>query len=132
MAISTRILKKVRQQAVIRFVGDGTSNVDIGDLALADETFDRGNSRVTISTVFFSNGSSSAPVAISRESNVLLQLFDTDQWAMSAMHGVVEDTHPSSNITVTIPSPGGTVILGVTKAEGYTPPSQQAQYNFQK
>lgn len=132
MAISTRILKKVRQQAVIRFVGDGTSNVDIADLALADETFDRGNSRVTISTVFYSNGSSSAPVAVSREGNVLLQLFDTDQWAMSAMHGVVEDTHPSSNITVTIPSPGGTVILGLTKAEGYTPPSQQAQYNFQK
>ena len=132
MAISQRILKKVRQQAVVRFVGDGNANIDLADLALADEEFDRGNSRVTINTVFFSNGSTSAPVAISREGNVLLQLFDTDQWAMSAMHGVVEDTHANSNINVVIPSPGGTVILGLTKAEGYTPPNQQALYNYQK
>lgn len=132
MAISSRILKKVRQQAVIRFVGDGNANVDLAELALDDETFDRGNSRVTITTVFFCNGSSSAPIAISREGNVLLQFFDTDQWALSAMHGVVEDTHPTSNINVVIPSPGGTVILGVTKAEGYTPPDQQALYNYQK
>lgn len=132
MAISQRILKKVRQQAVVRFVGDGNANIDLADLALADEEFDRGNSRVTINTVFYSNGSSSAPIAISRSGNVLLQLFDTDQWAMSAMHGVVEDTHADANINVVIPSPGGTVILGLTKAEGYTPPDQQTLYPFQK
>lgn len=132
MAISQRILKKVRQQAVIRFVGNGNANVDLADIALDDEDFDRGNSRVTITTVFFSNGSSTDPIAVSREGNVLLQLFDTDQWALSAMHGVVEDTHASSNINVVIPAPGGTVVLGLTKAEGYTPPSQQALYNYQK
>lgn len=126
MAISQRTLKKVRQQAMIRFVGDGTANVDLADLALSDETFDRGNSRVTINSILFSNGSSSAPISVSRNSNVLLQLFDTDQWPLSMMFGIVEDTEASSNISITIPSPGGTVVLGLTKGEGYQPPDQQS------
>jgi hypothetical protein len=130
MAISSRTLKKVRQQAVVRLVGDGTSNLDLADIALDDETFDRSNSRVTINSIVFSNGSTSAPITVTRNSNLLMQLFDTDQWMMSMMHGVVEDQDANANISITIPSPGGTVIIGLTKAEGYTPPSQQEQSNL--
>lgn len=124
MAISQRTLKKVRQQAVIKFVGQGTSNVDLANLALADETFDRDNSRVTINTVFFSNAVPE-PITVIRDGEVLLELHDTDQWALSAMHGIVEDTNASSNISVRIPA-NGTVILGLTKAAGYQPPDQQS------
>ena len=39
MPISKFILKRVRQQAVVKFVGDGTANVDlVADLKLPDET----------------------------------------------------------------------------------------------
>jgi hypothetical protein len=39
MAITKTILKKVRQQAVVKFVGDGTANVDCNiDVRLSDET----------------------------------------------------------------------------------------------
>ena len=47
------ILKKTRQQAVVSYIGSGSSTVDLASLALYDETFDRNNSIVTIAQVWF-------------------------------------------------------------------------------
>jgi hypothetical protein len=54
MAITKSILKKVRQQAIVKFVGDGTANVDCNvDVRLSDETFiGYGNANLNINTIY--------------------------------------------------------------------------------
>ena len=56
MAVTKTVIKKVRQQAVVKFVGDGQANVDLNsDLALADETFlGYANTNVTITGMVWS------------------------------------------------------------------------------
>jgi hypothetical protein len=41
------------------------------------------------------------------------------------MLGFSDSSNNTANISVTIPGSGGTVILGLTKAEGFTPPNDQ-------
>ncbi|NBO99995.1 MAG: hypothetical protein EBU90_07670 [Proteobacteria bacterium] len=127
MAITKTVIKKVRQQAIIRFIGDGTSNVDSNvDIALSDETFEGyANVNVNINSIIFTNGSTANPITITRNGSTVLQLFGNDNWSFAQMNGFVLTDNNNSNISVTIPSPGGTVLLGVTKAKGYREPDQQ-------
>jgi hypothetical protein len=39
--------------------------------------------------------------------------------------GFSDTSNSSANVVVTIPSPGGTVILGLTKEKGFVEPDQQ-------
>jgi len=132
MAVTKTILKKVRQQAIVKLVGDGLANIDLNsDLRLPDETF-KGYalSNVNINSVVWSaTDSSPNPILIQRNSANILILFGNDNWTFSQQFGFVESTNNFANITVSIPSPGGTVILGLTKAEGYVPPDTQLYKN---
>lgn len=131
MAITKTVLKKVRQQAVVRFVGDGTANIDSNaDVALSDETFEGyANVNVNINAIIFSNGSSTTPITISRNGSIVLQLFGNDNWSFAQMNGFVLSDNNNANVSVTIPSPGGTVILGLSKNKGYREPDQQRFIN---
>jgi len=134
MAITKTILKKVRQQAVIKFVGDGTANVDCNvDVRLSDETFSGyGNANLNINTIYYNQSNSSTPITITRNGGISFQLFGNDQWLLSQQSGFVDNANNGANIVVTIPAPGGTVILGLTKAGGYTPPDLQALKDYQR
>ena len=134
MAITKTILKKVRQQAVVKFVGDGTANVDCNvDVRLSDETFiGYGNANLNINTIYYNQSNTLTPITITRSGTVLFQLFGNDQWLLSQQSGIVDNTSNGANIVVTSPSPGGTVILGLTKAGGYTPPDLQALKDYQR
>ena len=134
MAITKSILKKVRQQAIVKFVGDGTANVDCNvDVRLSDETFiGYGNANLNINTIYYNQSNTLTPITITRSGTVLFQLFGNDQWLLSQQSGIVDNTSNGANIVVTIPSPGGTVILGLTKAGGYTPPDLQALKDYQR
>ncbi len=131
MAITKTVLKKVRQQAVVRFIGDGTANIDSNaDVALSDETFEGyANVNVNINAIIFSNGSSTTPITISRNGSIVLQLFGNDNWSFAQMNGFVLSDNNNANVSVTIPSPGGTVILGLSKNKGYREPDQQRFIN---
>lgn len=121
MAITKTITKKVYGQAIVKFVGDGTSNVDLySDIKLNDETVTAGNLSVTINSITYSNGSSSAPIQILRNGTLVLQLFGNDNWYLAQSQGFSDTANASANIVVIVPSPGGTVYLGLTKAGGYT------------
>lgn len=126
MPITKTILKKVRQQAVIQLVGDGTANIDLNaDLCLADETFKGyANANVNINAVTFSTNET-APIIISRGGANVLILYGNDNWYFAQNQGFVLTQNNTSNITVTIPSATGTVILGLTKAAGYAEPDRQ-------
>jgi hypothetical protein len=126
MPITKTILKKVRQQAVIKLVGDGTATIDLNaDLKLADETFKGyANANVNINSVLWSVPDT-APTLIQRNSSNVMILVGNDNWSMTQMLGFSESSNNTANITVTIPGFGGTVYLGLTKSDGYVPPNTQ-------
>jgi hypothetical protein len=125
MPITKTIVKKVRQQAIVKFVGDGTANVDlIADLKLSDETpLDPANIKVNINSIYFNNDS--GPITIKRDNSNVLLLYGSDNWFFTAVSGFSDTSNSSANVVVTIPSPGGTVILGLTKEKGFVEPDQQ-------
>lgn len=125
MPITKTIVKKVRQQAIVKFVGDGTANVDlIADLKLSDETpLDPANIKVNINSIYFNNGN--GPITINRNNSNVLLLYGSDNWFFTAVSGFSDTSNSSANVVVTIPSPGGTVILGLTKEKGFVEPDQQ-------
>jgi len=129
MPITKTILKKQRQQAVIELVGDGTANIDLNaDLTMADETF-RGyaNCNVNITSVVYSVPESSGGLSsINRDGSNILLFYSNDNWAFSQQFGYVLSQNNTANISVTIPSPGGTVLLGLSKTAGYEEPDQQS------
>jgi len=121
MAITKNITKKVYGQSIVKFVGDGTSNVDLySDIKLSDETVAAGNLNVTINSITYSNGSSSNPILIYRNNTLILQLFGNDNWYLAQSQGFSDGANANANIVVIIPSPGGTVYLGLSKTTGYT------------
>jgi hypothetical protein len=121
MAITKTVTKKVYGQAIVKFVGDGTSNVDLySDIKLSDETVTAGNLNVTINSITYSNGSSSNPILVYRNNTLILQLFGNDNWYLAQSQGFSDGANASANIVVIVPSPGGTVYLGLTKTTGYT------------
>jgi len=133
MAITKFIIKKVRQQAIVKFVGDGTANVDlVADLKLSDETVtDVANTvRVTINSVVFSNSNASTPITIARDANTVMQLFGNDNWSFSQQFGFVDNESAGSNIKVTLPV-SSTLYLGLTK-QGFKETNNQELKDYQK
>jgi hypothetical protein len=134
MAVTKTILKKARQQAVVKFVGDGQANIDLNiDLVMSDETFlGYSNCNVTINSVIYtSSDAASNPILIKRPStgaNVLI-LSGTDNWMLSQNYGFTDSTNTQSNINIVLPPAGGTLILGVTKKNGYQEPNEQIAPN---
>ncbi len=126
MPITKTVLKKVRQQAIVKLVGDGTATIDINaDLKLADETFKGyANANVNINSIVWSVPDT-APTLIQRNSSNVLILVGNDNWSFTQMLGFSDSSNNTANISVTIPGAGGTVILGLTKAEGFAPPNDQ-------
>jgi len=133
MPISKFIIKRVRQQAIIIFVVDGTANVDlVADLKLPDETVTNvaNTVRVTINSVIFTNSNSTTPITIARNSNTVMQLFGNDNWSFNQMMGFVDNEAADANIRVTLPATS-TLYLGLTK-QGFNEPNNQALKDYQK
>ena len=133
MAVTKTVLKKVRQQAVVKFVGDGQANIDLDvDLKLADETFlGYANTNVTITGMVWSaTDSVASPIVIKRPHTAAantLMLFGNDNWSLTQMFGFADTANSSSNIHIVMPPVGGTLYLTVTKNNGYQEPNQQTK-----
>lgn len=122
----THILKKVRQQAVVQYVGSGSTTIDLASLALPDETFDRANSKVTLAHVFFHFVS--AGTIARAGSNTILELGAgaTDNWDFSAQGGFVLNQDANANIVINMGASAGTVICTLHKSAGYAEPDNQS------
>jgi hypothetical protein len=139
MAVTTTILKNVRQQVVIKFIGSGTANVDLrADLTQSEETFQGfGNVNVTIKTVMWStDGSISAPILVQRTyganstlSNVMILYGGASDWELDQGAGFVDDVGSNSNVTVILPPAGGMLYMVLGKKTGYIGPNLQTAPN---
>jgi|688.fasta_scaffold431088_1 hypothetical protein len=137
MPVTRSILKNVRQQAVVKFIGGGTANIDLrADLTQPEETFQGfGNTNVTIKTVMYSTtDSASSPILIQRGVNAtvatnVMILYGTADWELDQGAGFVDDTGANSNVTVILPASGATLYLVLGKTSGYIGPDLQTAPN---
>jgi hypothetical protein len=137
MPVTTTILKNVRQQAVVKFIGSGTANVDLrADLKRSDETFlGFANTNVTIKTIMWTSTDASAgPILVQRgvaaasATNVMI-LYGTADWELDQGAGFVDDVNANSNVTVQLPAAGATLYLVFGKTDGYQGPDLQTAPN---
>ena len=135
MAVTKTILKNVRQQAVVKFIGNGYANVDLrADLTQSGETFQGfANTNVTIKTVMWSTSDASAtPILIQRgvnatvATNVMILYGGASTWDLSQDSGFVDNVGADSNVTVFIPPTGGMVYMVLGKTSGYVGPDFNA------
>ena len=137
MPVTRSILKNVRQQAVVKFIGNGTANIDLrADLTQPEETFQGfGNTNVTIKTVMYSTtDSASSPILIQRGVNAtvatnVMILYGTADWELDQGAGFVDNTGANSNVTVILPAAGATLYLVLGKTSGYIGPDLQTAPN---
>jgi len=135
MAVTKTILKNVRQQAVVKFIGNGYADVDLrADLTQPEETFQGlALTNVTIKTVMWSTSdASAAPILIQRgvsaasATNVMILYGGASTWDLSQDSGFVDNVGADSNVTVFIPPAGGMVYMVLGKTSGYIGPDFNA------
>ena len=131
MTVTTTILKNTQQQTIIKFVGDGSANVNLVDLAVANNTIDvQANLRVPITQLTWSvSDSPFNPVIIKRPANTgpnIFILHGTDNWGLAQEYGISDSTNASSNINVILPPGGGTLFMTLSKPAGFTAQDLQA------
>ena len=137
MPVTTTILKNVRQQAVVKFIGSGIANVDLrADLKQAEETFlGFPNVNVTIKTAMWSTTDATAsPILVQRGVNAgaatnVMILYGTADWELDQGAGFVDDVGANSNVTVILPAAGAMLYLVLGKKNGYVGPDLQTANN---
>jgi len=131
MAVTTTILKNTQQQTIIKFLGDGSANVNLVDLAVANNTIDiQANLVVPITHLTWSvTDSTFNPVIIKRPANTgpnVFILHGTDNWGLSQEYGISDSTNANANINVILPPGGGTLFMTLSKPAGFTAQNLQA------
>ena len=123
MATNT-VLKTVPQQAVVRVLGPGTTTINLADLKTAQQTFDGPNARVNLNSIAFSV---TGTVLLQRNGANVFKLTDGQEtFQFAQMGGYVIDEGSNANILVNfLGTADGTVVLGLSKLDGYIDPNQQ-------
>ena len=123
MPVVKTVLKKVRQQAVVKMVGDGSSTITSVDLKLTDETVDQPNVQITIAGMMWTTPDT-LPIVVSRGGSNILYLNGNDNWSLTQMFGFSDTSNANANITVTLPA-NSTIFLHLSKPAGFIDPNQQ-------
>jgi hypothetical protein len=126
MAVTKTVLKKVRQQAVVKFIGDGVANINYLDLMLANDTIDLPNIQMNITGMAWSTDGN-LPIVITRNSVVVQYLQGTDNWALTQAYGISDTSQNAANIFVTMPA-NSMIYLTISKPAGFIEPNQQNNY----
>ena len=121
MPIVRTVLKKVRQQAVVKVLGDGSVNITSLDVALPDETVDQPNVQMNITGMMWSTPGPN-PIVVSRGGVNTLYLNGNDNWSMSQMLGFSDTANNSANISVAMPA-NSLVYFHISKPDGFTEPT---------
>jgi hypothetical protein len=123
MPVVKTVLKKVRQQAGIKLIGDGTASITSLDLALADENVDQPNVKINVTGALWTTPGP-VPIIMTR-GGVVTQYFNgNDNWSMTQTLGFPDTANNSANITVIMPA-NSMIYLHLTKLDGFDEPNQQ-------
>jgi hypothetical protein len=124
MPVVKTVLKKVRQQAVVKMVGDGSSAITSADIKLTDETVDQPNVQMNIAGIMWTTPGA-LPIVVSRGGSNTLYLNGNDNWSLTQMFGFSDTSNANANITVTLPA-NSTIYLHLSKPAGFIEPDQQS------
>ena len=126
------ILKNTRRQAIVKAIGPGTHFANLTALlssninGAVDQTFDSANANCRISDVIFTVDGN---VTIGRGGTVVVALTNGQgEIPLSQYYGANFDNVTStanSNIQINFGTANGTVILSLSKAEGFVDPDRQ-------
>jgi hypothetical protein len=125
MPVTRTVLKKVRQQAVVKFVGDGSSTITSLDLKLSDETVDQPNVQMNITGAMWTSPGS-LPIVITRGGTTVMILNGNDNWSMTQSFGFADTANTNANITVGLPA-NSMIYLHLSKPAGFIEPDQQTK-----
>ena len=125
MPIVRTVLKKVRQQAIVKVVGDGSVNITSLDVALSDETVDQPNVQMNITGMMWSTPGPN-PIIVSRNGVNVLYLNGNDNWSMTQMLGFSDTSNTNSNISVAMPA-NSLVYFHISKPDGFNEPTPSWQ-----
>jgi hypothetical protein len=132
MTVTVSLLKKTRQQCIVKFVGTGIGNVTYLDLKMPDDTMDMGNIQMNITNLVWSSSDAVAtPIIVSRPylgANTHI-LHGNDNWGLTQNYSISDTQNTNANISVAFPSPaGGTLYMMIHKPAGFIAPDQQNNY----
>jgi hypothetical protein len=125
MPVTRTVLKKTLQQAVVKFVGDGMSNVTPQDLLTTNVTLDLPNVQMNITGMIWSTPGT-VPIVVTRNNSTVMLLNGNDNWSLSQMFGFVDTSNNNANITVVMPA-NSTMYLHISKPAGFIEPDQQTK-----
>jgi hypothetical protein len=125
MPVTRTVLKKTLQQAVVKFVGDGISNVAPQDLLTTNVTLDLPNVQMNITGMIWSTPGT-VPIVVTRNNSTVMLLNGNDNWSLSQMFGFVDTSNNNANITVVMPA-NSTMYLHISKPAGFIEPDQQTK-----
>lgn len=123
MPVVKTILKKVRQQAGVKLIGDGTATITSLDLKLADETVDQPNVKITVTGAMWT-APGPVPIIMTRNGNVTQYFNSNDNWSMTQTLGFPDTAEMHANISIAMPA-NSMIYLHLTKLDGFDEPNQQ-------
>ena len=123
MAVIKTVLKKVRQQATVKLIGDGQANITSLDLKLSDDTLDQPNVQMNITGMAWSTDGNT-PIVISRNGTITQYLHGVDNWALAQGYGISDTSNNNANIFVALPA-NAMIFLTISKLVGFNEPNQQ-------
>lgn len=117
------ILKKTRQQVVVKFVGMGEVSVPLSEFKLDDETL--GTPSAAINFLYWNAPPvSGAVIELKRGTNIIQYLTGGDNWNLSQGTGFVDNEGATEALGVNITGGNGTIIVCLNKS-GYVGPETQ-------
>lgn len=123
MAARYVILKKNRQQAVVKVLGQGQVTIPLSDLRLDDETLASPEAAITF--MYWNTAPTSGfNINITRGGTVVYYLTGGDNWNLSQGTGFVDNEFADQDIVVDLINDNGTLILCLNKS-GYQEPETQ-------
>ena len=123
MPVTKTVLKKVRQQATVKLVGDGQANITSLDLKLSDDVLDQPNVQMTITGMVWTTPGPN-PIIVTRDGTVVMYLNGNDNWPISQSFGISDTSNSGANIHVAMPA-NSFIYLTISKPAGFIEPNQQ-------
>jgi hypothetical protein len=125
MASRYVVLKKTRQQAVVKVVGSGPVTIPLSDFKLDDETLVAPKAAINYMAWATPSASIECHIVITRGGLDIYDVSGNSEWNIAQFTGFVDTENSDSDITVDFRGDSGSIIMIFTKS-GYKEPDTQA------
>lgn len=119
------ILKKTRQQAVVKVVGSGPVTIPLSSFKLDDETLTTPKAAINFLSWATPSASNECHLVITRGGQDIYDVSGNSEWNFAQTTGFVDSEQSDQDVIVDFRGDSGTIILIFTKSAGYQEPNTQ-------